>query len=156
MAEQAEGREYWAGESEKAIADNEAKIEAQHQREQDERLLTPEEKENKLVEMLCARNGWDFPSGNADCEDYDTAVRDVKWFIKNYSQLAKIGVCPELREILALKRRADGIFEIYADGKLVEEYEIDEYTQGAVLPIKMWRHFNSIIEKRIKELDNGN
>ena len=57
------------------------------------------------------------------------------------------------REILALKRREDGIFEIYADGKLVEEYEASEDTWGALLPIKLWRHFNNIVEKRIKQED---
>ena len=55
------------------------------------------------------------------------------------------------REILALKRRADGIFEIYADGELVEEYEANADTWGALLPIKLWRHFNGIVEKRIKQ-----
>ena len=60
------------------------------------------------------------------------------------------------REILSLKRRGDGTFEIYADGELVEEYEANEDTWGALLPIKLWRHFNYIVEKRIKELDNGN
>jgi len=53
------------------------------------------------------------------------------------------------REILALKRREDGIFEIYADGKLVEEYEAKEDTWGALLPIKLWRHFNEIVERRV-------
>ncbi|KKM27422.1 hypothetical protein LCGC14_1574960 [marine sediment metagenome] len=55
------------------------------------------------------------------------------------------------REILALKRREDGTFEIYADGKLVEEYIADENTWGALLPIKLWRHFNEIVERRIKD-----
>ncbi len=57
------------------------------------------------------------------------------------------------REILALKRRDDGIFEIYADGELVEKYEANKDTWRALLPIKLWRHFNAIVEKRIK---NGN
>lgn len=60
------------------------------------------------------------------------------------------------REILALKRREDGTFEIYADGELVEEYEANADTWGALLPIKLWRHFNATVEKRIKELANGN
>ena len=51
--------------------------------------LTLEDIENKLVEMLCQRNGWNFPSGNASCEDYDMAVGEVKWFIRSYAQLAK-------------------------------------------------------------------
>lgn len=59
------------------------------------------------------------------------------------------------REILALRRREDGIFEIYADGKLVEEYEANEDTWAALLPIKLWRHFNNIIEKRVKEHIGG-
>ena len=40
-----------------------------------------EEVERQLVERLCERNGWDFPSGNADCADYDNAVSEVKWFL---------------------------------------------------------------------------
>jgi len=56
------------------------------------------------------------------------------------------------REILALKRREDGIFEIYADGELVEEYEANKDTWGALLPIKLWRHFNNIVERRIKTM----
>jgi len=54
------------------------------------------------------------------------------------------------REILSLRRREDGVFEIYADGELVEEYEANADTWGALLPIKLWRHFNNIVEKRIK------
>lgn len=56
------------------------------------KLLTDEEIENQLVEMLCQRNGWDIPSPNdprADYGDYDIAVEDVKWFIENYNQLAQ-------------------------------------------------------------------
>jgi len=40
-----------------------------------------EEIENRIVEELCQENGWNFPSGNADCGDYDIAVREVKWFL---------------------------------------------------------------------------
>ena len=50
------------------------------------------------------------------------------------------------REILALKRREDGTFEIYADGELVEEYEANMDTWGALLPIKL---FNKILERRV-------
>ena len=60
------------------------------------------------------------------------------------------------REILSLKRRENGIFEIYADGELVEEYKANDDTWGALLPIKLWRHFNNIVEKRIKEFGDGN
>ena len=56
------------------------------------------------------------------------------------------------REILSLKRREDGIFEIYADGELVEEYEADEDTWVALLPIKLWRHFNKILKRRVDTL----
>lgn len=56
------------------------------------------------------------------------------------------------REILSLKRREDGVFEIYADGELVGEYEANEDTWGALLPIKLWRHFNKIVERRVDTL----
>lgn len=56
------------------------------------------------------------------------------------------------REILSLKRREDGIFEIYADGELVDTYEANEDTWGALLPIKLWRHFNKIVERRVKTM----
>ena len=43
--------------------------------------------EATLVERYMQRNGWEFPSGNMDCEDYDAAVKDVKWFMSNLEEL---------------------------------------------------------------------
>ncbi len=40
--------------------------------------------ENELIIELCARNGWDY--GKAS-EDYDNAVRDVKWFLFQINRL---------------------------------------------------------------------
>lgn len=39
--------------------------------------MNDEELENTLVEALCKRNNWEV----GDNEDYDIAVRDVKWFL---------------------------------------------------------------------------
>ena len=55
------------------------------------------------------------------------------------------------REILSLKRREDGIFEFYEDGELTEEYDAQSDTWNGIIPVKMWRHFNHIIDKRIQE-----
>ena len=44
--------------------------------------------EMTLVHRLMERNGWDFPSGNDDRGDYNTAVRDVKWFVEQLLDLA--------------------------------------------------------------------
>ncbi len=43
--------------------------------------------EATLVERYMQRNGWEFPSGNMGCEDYDAAVEDVKWFLSNLEEL---------------------------------------------------------------------
>ncbi len=48
-----------------------------------------EDFEMTLVHRLMERNGWDFPSGSEDCGDYNTAVGEVKWFIKQLLDLAK-------------------------------------------------------------------
>ena len=53
------------------------------------------------------------------------------------------------REILKLARFDDGKFGFYADGELVEIYEADPDSWHAIIPIKMWRHFNSIVDKRV-------
>ncbi len=58
------------------------------------------------------------------------------------------------REILSLRRAQDGKFEFWEDGKLVEVYEADTETWHALLPIKLWRHFNKIVENRIREVSN--
>ena len=60
------------------------------------------------------------------------------------------------REILKLTRRRDGVFCFYADGKLVEAYEAIPDNWFAILPIKLWRLFNSMVEKRIKETNEAN
>ena len=53
------------------------------------RQFKSEDLEMTLVQRLMDRNGWDFPTGSDDCGDYDTAVRDVKWFIEQLLDLAK-------------------------------------------------------------------
>ena len=48
----------------------------------DEGLLTDEKIEAKLVEEYMATLGWEYPVGKYnDCEDYDSAVKTVKWFL---------------------------------------------------------------------------
>lgn len=44
-----------------------------------------EQVEDQLVRRLCERNGWEY-SGN---EDYDTAVKDVKWYLSQPEILIK-------------------------------------------------------------------
>ena len=39
--------------------------------------------EDQLVKALCERNGWEY----GDNEEYDIAVEDVKWFIKQYNSI---------------------------------------------------------------------
>lgn len=56
------------------------------------------------------------------------------------------------REILKLTRKANGEFCIYADGELMETYEAKPDTYHAMLPIKLWRAFNKVLEKRIKSI----
>lgn len=45
------------------------------------------ELEMTLVHRLMDRNGWEFPVGNMDCEEYDMAVRDIKWFLSELKDL---------------------------------------------------------------------
>ena len=59
--------------------------------------------------------------------------------------------CTKEREILKLVRFADGRFGIYADGELVETYEANPDSWHAMIPIKLWRTFNKIIESRINK-----
>ena len=54
------------------------------------------------------------------------------------------------REILKLVRFGDGRFGIYADGELVEVYSANADTWHAMIPIRLWRAFNRIVESRIK------
>jgi len=44
-----------------------------------------EQVEDQLVKELCKRNGWEYGSN----EDYDNAVRDVKWFLSQPEILIK-------------------------------------------------------------------
>jgi hypothetical protein len=63
-----------------------------------------------------------------------------------------------MREILALKRHDDGSFGIYIDGELDETYKLDdEHPEMAagLLPIKLWRAFNKVVDKRVKSLDSS-
>lgn len=46
---------------------------------------TMEQVEDRLVRKLCSRNGWEY----GDNEDYDNAVRDVKWFLSQPEILVK-------------------------------------------------------------------
>jgi len=60
------------------------------------------------------------------------------------------------REILALKRREDGVFEFYEDGELAEEWAIPN--DGEVwgwLVVKVLRHLRNIADKRLKEVKGG-
>ena len=54
--------------------------------------MSNEAVENILVERYCQRNGWEYSSN----EDYDNAVRDIKWFMEQSKQLGYKRV-PELR-----------------------------------------------------------
>ncbi len=60
------------------------------------------------------------------------------------------------REIIKLVRFEDGRFGIYADKKLVEIYEAQVDSWHAMIPIKLWRVFNKIIESRIKSMKEDN
>ena len=60
---------------------------------------------------------------------------------------------PYSREIVALRRNdRTGIFEFWADGKLIEEYEANEDTYHALLPVKLWRTFNKVLDSRIAQI----
>jgi len=58
------------------------------------------------------------------------------------------------REILALRRRDDGIFEFYEDGELVEEWLIntDDEVWGWLV-VKTLRHLKNIADKRLKMVE---
>ena len=55
------------------------------------------------------------------------------------------------REILALKRRDDGVFQFYEDGELAEEWLIntDDEVWGWLV-VKVLRHLRNIADKRLK------
>lgn len=53
-----------------------------------EKQIRSESLEMTLIHRLMDKNGWDFPSSGDDCTDYDTAVKDVKWFIEQLLDLA--------------------------------------------------------------------
>ncbi len=54
------------------------------------------------------------------------------------------------REILKLVRFEDGRFGIYADRELIEIYEANLDSWHAMIPIKLWRAFNKIVESRVR------
>ena len=60
------------------------------------------------------------------------------------------------REILALRRREDGTFEFYEDGKLAEEwtYRDPEEAWGMII-VKTLRHLKNIGEKRLEAIENA-
>ena len=60
------------------------------------------------------------------------------------------------KEILSLKRREDGTFEFYEDGKLVEEWEVKEYDEYIWdwMVLKLLRHLKNIGDKRLKMLED--
>jgi hypothetical protein len=63
---------------------------------------------------------------------------------------------PEERELLKLTRVGyTNEFHIYEDGELAESYVITEPGFLGVLPIKMWRHFKHILEKRTKQINEN-
>jgi len=74
------------------------------------------------------------------------ACKDVGWVAKKLNS----------REILALKRRDDGVFEFYEDGKLTEEwiYRDPEEAWGIILT-KTLRHLKNIADKRLKMLEDN-
>ena len=56
------------------------------------------------------------------------------------------------REILKLVRYDYGDFGIFADGELVERFKANVDNYQAIIPIKLWRTFNKVLEKRVNEL----
>lgn len=58
------------------------------------------------------------------------------------------------REILALKRRDDGVFEFYEDGELIEEWIYDSPDEAwGVLLVKTLRHLKNISDRRLKMIN---
>ena len=59
------------------------------------------------------------------------------------------------REILSLRRRNDGVFEFYEDGKLAEEWTIphDAEIVWGWLVVKVLRHLRNIADKRLKMIE---
>ncbi len=58
------------------------------------------------------------------------------------------------REILKLVRFDNGQFGIYEDGKITEVYSAELDTWHVMLPIKLWRAFNRIVESRIAKIEH--
>jgi len=57
------------------------------------------------------------------------------------------------REILSLKRREDGVFEFYEDGKLAEEWIVDDYDEiWGWMVVKLLRHLKNIGDKRLEAI----
>jgi hypothetical protein len=56
------------------------------------------------------------------------------------------------RELLRLTREGYGKFNIYMDNLLVDSFTADPDTYQAIIPIKLWRTFNKLVEKRVKEV----
>uniref|UniRef100_A0A6M3IQ93 Uncharacterized protein n=1 Tax=viral metagenome TaxID=1070528 RepID=A0A6M3IQ93_9ZZZZ len=75
--------------------------------------------------------------------------------ILNLFQSAQAEDVRQEREIISLRRKSTGEFTIYADGELVETYELDEEhpeMAAGLLPIKLWRTFNKVLRKREQAL----
>ncbi len=62
---------------------------------------------------------------------------------------------PYSREILALRRRKDGVFEFYEDGNLVEEWVYNDPEEAwGYLIVKTLRHLRNIADKRLRDISS--
>ena len=51
--------------------------------------LHEKELEMTLIQRLMDKNGWSFPLGDEDTDEYDIAVEEVKWYIAQLKELAQ-------------------------------------------------------------------
>ena len=56
------------------------------------------------------------------------------------------------RELIKLTREGYGKFNIYMDSVLVDSFMAEADTYHALIPIRLWRTFNKLVEKRVKEM----
>lgn len=56
------------------------------------------------------------------------------------------------RELIKLTREGYGKFNIYMDRVLVDSFTAEADTYHAFIPIRLWRTFNKLVEKRVKEM----
>jgi len=88
------------------------------------RLLDDENAENKLVEEYMATLGWDYPIGKYnDYEDYDTAVKTVKWFLAKTASIVRDKTLKEVEsigEVMNINSR-DELVIVYRDWKRLKK-----------------------------------